>query len=291
MKISSVNLYSNNFYNKLVNNTEPAFSAHSEKKTDNISDNMKKGLTVAKKLMKHARTDYLTLPSIHLALNASPLVPIFVRPVKDLPGMINQNMSGKILAHMLPKYNYNFQLAEAEIYLPENVSTAKEKGELIANTAHEYTHVLQRSNDKSYYGILDYTKEPREVIAIARTAQSIMQNTLRNYGSQIFGSPIQNSKVINARLQNKYNVKDNLKPTIVDGLIDSASKVLSQQMRKDKNDIKKAITGWIKQESANEVEAYNVTLKAFDEWGKYDAEQKGKILINRDLHQYINEIL
>ena len=289
MKISAVNLYSTNSYNN-VNNIKPTFSAHSAQ-NNNISDNMKKGLSVAKKMMKLARIDSLSLPSIHIALNSSSPIPVYVQPIKNLPEMIKQNMSGKILAHMMPKYNYDFQLAEADIFLSEDTSTAKSKGELIANTAHEYTHILQRNNDNNYYGLLEYTKNPNEVTTIARTSQMIMQNALREGGTQIYSSPMQAAKVVNARLQNKYSVKDNIKKTSINELIESASSMLSQQLRKDKDDMKKAIKGWIKQETANEVEAYNVTLKALDDWGKYDAEQKGKIMLNRDLHQYIHDIL
>lgn len=289
MKISSVNLYSTNLYNN-ANNIKPAFSAHSAQ-NNNISDNMQKGLSIAKKMMKLARIDSLSLSNIHIVLNSSSPVPVLVQPIKNLPEMIKQNMSGKILAHMMPKYNYDFQLAEANIFLSEDTSTAKSKGELIANTAHEYTHILQRNNDKNYYGLLEYTKNMNEVTTIARTSQIIMQNTLREGGTQIYSSPMQADKVVNARLQNKYSVKDNIKKTSINELIESASSMLSQQFRKDKDDMKRAIKGWIKQETANEVEAYNVTLKALDDWGKYDAQQKGKIMLNRDLHQYIHDIL
>ncbi|MBQ9246675.1 hypothetical protein IJ182_10460 [bacterium] len=294
MNISAINSSFTNYgVNNVLNNNRVSFSSKKRPINNNseLSESSKQGLNVAKKMIKLARVDSLTLDNVQQIINEQAPVPVKVDSINNLPSIVSQRIYSKVLAHMLPGYNYNFQLAQANIYISDNAKTAKEQGELIANTAHEFTHILQRNNDKNYFGILNYTRNPQEVTQIARTSQTVMQKALGECSSQLFGDSKKTQKIIYDRLSGKYNTKDNIKRTSLNEMIDNASLVLSQQLRKDKNDMKQAITGFIKQETQNEIEAYDVTIKTLDDWGKYTPEYKGKMLLSQDIHRYIYDSL
>ena len=106
-------------------------------------EHVQKSISLGKKIIKFARVNQLSYPTLEKILNENSPVPIHVDDIKNDTHLAA--FSGKPVAHMLPLYNYDFKLTAANIYLGTIPQTSKEETDFIANVAHEYSHVLQRT--------------------------------------------------------------------------------------------------------------------------------------------------
>lgn len=253
------------------------------------------GVSVAKKLMKMQRSGDLNRENISKYLNSISPVPVYVDHISNLPPQIRANMPNAV-AHMVPGYNFqNVELAMANIYL-KDAGNAKEAGDLIANTAHEFTHVLQRHADKGYYGIKQYTRDSAEITSLARASQQ-MYNSLINTCARIlmyddeFQAKLRKGRIPDSTEIEKCLMKNGRKDTFAQS-VEHTVKELSKRgalppVKMDVDTIIKIAKGWIAKEAQNETEAYNVTLSALRQWGKYEPD----VLLNRSVTRSINQII
>lgn len=259
-------------------------------KNNGLSPNIQEGIKIGKKLSKSIGTGYNQLSNIEQILNASSPVPIEVLPLSELPEQMRNLNSAKILAHMVPMYDYGINLSYAKIHIPISTKNAKERNQLIATIAHEYTHVLQREQDKNYYGIKNLTNNINDTVIIARNAQRIMQEGVGRCYEKLFSNPKNIQSTLDARLKEKFDTQKALKDININNEINSCTSALtSGQPQVIKAKIKRAIISWIKQETANEVEAYTVSENVLRQLGKYDVNYMAKILILKDLYEYLNK--
>ncbi len=157
------------------------------------SSNVKQAVAAGKKLICCGDTSLNGIQSIY---NINSPVPISVSDIKDSYIRLPENA----VAHMLPYYNpEDLTLIYASIYLNPN---EKDTNTLIADSAHEYTHVLQRANDKDYYGYKElFNGSVDNTITAARFSQSIMGNITREYTNKILSDP----RMQKARRNGKIN--------------------------------------------------------------------------------------
>lgn len=252
------------------------------------------GLGVAKKLMKMQRSSSLTRKNISQYLNSVSPVPINVEHVSQMPEQIRANIP-KVAAHMVPLYNNNIELMGANIYI-KDATTSKEAGDLIANTAHEFTHVLQRQADNTYYGIKSHTKDVEQITGLARLSQALYNAAMQEFFGILrfddeFQAKLRNGIIPNTKEIDKYLSKNGRKQYVADYISKQAESVTQHEKRLSKNlqtdEIVKIVKNWIAKESSNEVEAYNVTIAALKQWGKYDIDT----LLQRSVTRSVNEII
>ena len=249
-------------------------------------EHVQKSISLGKKIIKFARVNQLSYPTLEKILNENSPVPIHVDDIKNDTHLAA--FSGKPVAHMLPLYNYDFKLTAANIYLGTIPQTSKEETDFIANVAHEYSHVLQRAADEDYYGITKYAKKPEEITAIARASQSILNELTQMCQQKLFTCEKDVKNTINSILTNRFDINKSLNGLDFDELITDAAFILYLQLHKDPNDMKNAIKDWIAKEAQNEKEAYTVTLSVLES-SKHDPIIKAKRILNKELYSYINE--
>ena len=251
--------------------------------------------------MRLQRSNDLNNENISIYLNKISPVPINVMPISELP--VQSRIGFDISAHMLPAYGAdNLELAYANIYL-KDAKNAKEAGDLIANTAHEFAHVLQRHGDKTYYGIKNYTNNPEEIATIAQQGQYLYNDLNlqffnafkenKEFFKKIRDNNIPTTKEIEKYFQDSNMTKDAQK--IADLYIkmfnDSpAAKYLSIKENYGKECAGKLIKNWIKKEAQNEAEAYKVSIKTLEQWGKFDFSKFADRNIMHSINKAISEL-
>lgn len=284
--------------NAINNSTKDTVTFGAKNVRPELSPLEQHGVGVAKKLMKMQRSNSLTRENISQYLNSISPVPIKVEYVSNIPARIKANIPN-VAAHMVPLYDNNLELAAANIYI-KDATTSKEAGDLIANTAHEFTHVLQRQVDKSYYGMKAYTNDVGQITSLARLSQSLYNgitktflDTLRydnNFQSQIKKGLIPDTKEIDKYIANKgaqHSISECIDSTVKEVI--KSSKELGENIDKGlkTEDVIKMVKNWITKEAKNEAEAYNVTISALKQWGKYDIDT----MLQRSVMRSINEII
>lgn len=303
-----INLIQNNY--RIFNNTpqirrntqiKPDCVSFGSKEVENLTPIQQTAINTGKQLMRLQRSNDLNNENISVYLNKISPVPINVMPISELP--VQSRIGFDISAHMLPAYGAdNLELAYANIYL-KDAKNAKEAGDLIANTAHEFAHVLQRHGDKTYYGIKNYTNNPEEIATIAQQGQYLYNDLNlqffnafkenKEFFKKIRDNNIPTTKEIEKCFQNSNMTKDAQK--IADLYIkmfnDSpAAKYLSIKENYGKECVGKLIKNWIKKEAQNEAEAYKVSIKTLEQWGKFDFSKFADRNIMHSINKAISEL-
>ena len=266
-----------------------SFSGKKNRVQENYSVNAQKGISLGKKILKLTRSNSLSAENLNNLVNENSPVPIKIDDIKNDP-IFAMGTFGKAIAHMLPGYNTDYQLSMANIYLGKFPSTAKEESDFVANLAHEYTHVLQRAEDKNYYGLLEYTTNAEELSMIARTAKTVMDKMGENCQLRLFNDERQVKAVLSSIISGKFDIEKSIGKIDFEHIIDSAANEIALYLGKSSDDMKAAITKWIKQETQNEIEAYSVTIAVL-EHSKYDPIVKAKRQLSKDIYSYINASL
>ncbi len=269
-----------------------------------FSANEQAALSIASKLIQLKKADKLNKAEISQVLNMVSPVPISVHDLSEIPPQIARNIAPTTVAHMLPGFNpQDLSLAQAFIYL-KDAKTSTDAGNIIANAAHEFTHVLQYNGDKSYYGIKNYTNNPESLTTIARSGQAIYQAifnaTLKalyqnaEFNRRIKGRPEFSINDIE-RYMDKQGVLKNMdtdfKNLCAIALRVESGAILKQDKALDNVDIVKIIKNWVKQYCEMEKEAYNVTIEVLKRYGKFNPEVLTDRSIARGLHSAIARVL
>ena len=260
-----------------------------KKPVQNDFQNISSGVSLGKKVLKNLRTSELSYEDLSKILNDISPVEINVRPLKECP-VLNMNTAGAPVAHMLPLYGFDFRLKQANIYLGNLPQTAKEKTDFVANLAHEYTHVLQRAQDDNYYGILKYTQNPQKVSFIARASKQAMDEIVKTCQMTLFYNQAQVNKVLNSIIKSRFDIEKVLDNSNFEDIISDIAQFVSLNLDMDFNEVKDAMSAWIKKEALNEKEAYTVTLEVL-EASKFDAVTRAKRVLSRELYSYIAKSL
>ena len=249
----------------------------------------KEGVAIGKKILKLSRSNSLTPETLNGILNENSPVPVQAKDLHELPSEVRNNF-GNVIAHMLPGYTPDFQLAVANIYLGAFPKTAKEESNFAANVAHEYTHVQQRAKDENYYGILNYTNDIDEVTTIARLSQAMMNQMCKICQQELYAKEKDLKKVANLISNNKFDIEKSIGKIDFNRMIEGASDMLAIQMGKKPEDMKNAIKGWILQETENEKEAYTVSANILER-SKCEPNVKASEALSREMYSYINKML
>ena len=261
---------------------------------ENETQNVQDGYKIAKKLMKLQRSNQLNYENIEATLQASAPIPIEIKNISEFPQQLTT--VSPFVAQMLPFYDEKtLQVVNADIYI-KTCQNAKEAGDLIANTAHEYTHMLQRVQNKDYYGIANKTKDKNEIINIGRLSQQIYKgyenSIIRRLGEnpsfvkQIRGKGF-SEKEIEKLLENVPTLNEYCDNFIENNMAKTQEgSYIIRNSKLEKEEIVSLIKNWIKTETGYEKEAYDVTLKSLEAWGKYDTVTKN----SREVMRHLNSI-
>ena len=254
-----------------------------------LSELNMQSIAVGKKLYKELSTNTLTPESLEMFLSSSP-VPANVLPIQNLPVRAPEGT----IAHMLPYYSPDILLSAAEIYMNLNADTAKKKAILCADFAHEYNHILQRSQDLSYFGIKNYTNDTQQIVAIARATQQIMNSILQKIGSNLSA----NREYSNARSSNCDIEYEKIKKIALNKIdlkkeLDMAIKncVENLPFEADKEKLEDVIKTALSVMLQQEIEAYKTTIATLERIGKYNQLDKNIRLTSLFGHQIIAEAL
>jgi len=257
-----------------------------------LSENNQKALQVSDKLIQLAKNNNLNFETIEKTLNENSPILINLHNINELSAGIKNMTTSNILAHMLPGYSEELNCVQANIYIKDIPKTEKEMNELIAHIAHEYTHVLQRTQDDTYYGFKNKTKDYQEIILLAREAQKTMQTGLRELSKQFAKSTqSQADKIKSKRLENPNFIKRQLKPVRINALTKEASEKLSPYSFMETKEIEELIKNWIKQELNNEIEAYVTTIATLEKSGNFNPLNKASALVNIDVNKFLLECM
>lgn len=293
MNISPINVITSlnkfNYQNKGLKNSpalkydEVSFSGKEP------SLNIERGVKIGEKILNLSKNNLLNYETLNNVLNENSPVPICIQDIRNIPNIAKSDF-GKPIAHMLPGYTPDLKLAAANIYLGSLPKTPQEVSDFAANVAHEYTHVLQRAQDKTYYGIPNCTKNIKEITIIARSAKSIMDEMGIFCQQQLFHSENDIKTVLNSILNNDFSLEKRLGRTNFNKIIDTTAFVLAFQFNKNPEDIKTALKNFIIQESQNETDAYSVTQKVLEK-SKHDPIIKAKRILSKEIYSYINKMV
>lgn len=269
-------------------------SKEADKLTDVQLANSQNVKTASKLAKKISTQQDLSLKSLEEAFNKSSPVEIEVIDLKDKPAFLQ--LPPNTIAHMLPIYNnQNLELAKANILLNPNYGTAQEKTTLFADSMHEYTHVLQRNGDKTYYGMKAELKNTQEIQTAARISQAILGQVVNYYASTLSDSPMLQRAMQNGKYQfssgevekcctNGKEPKDTTEKIISSTLDRICS---AQDVGIEKETLKKLVKNFIKQEALNEAEAYTVTLETLKRAGNFDRIIYTKRNLNQGIYTTI----
>ncbi len=300
INLSNYNICKTNPYRRIDELKTDSVSFRGNSPVENsLSPIEETSLKLAKKLMKLERSDSLNTFAISQVLNEFSPVPITIKPLSEIPSQIQAMSVAKIGAHMLPFYTPDLKLNNVEIYLG-NAKNAKEAGKLISDTAHEFTHVLQRQADKSYFGIREYTDEIDEITTLVRISQTIYNELIKKCSNAI---------ITNAAFQRAAKTMTSFSPEFIakyleqqnvlrnlNAVTDSMSELIlsSPQMstlrensKLDTKTIKEVIRKAVVKQAQMEEEAYNTTVAVLKKWGKVDEQN----LINKQISRDINHLI
>lgn len=288
--VSFQKVYNNSF--KCKNNynlkyDSVSFSGKNARNED--SENIIAGTSLGKKILKFSRANNLSYENLSEMVNSVSPVKVEIKNLEECP-VKGINTAGAVIAHMLPLYGLDFRLKMAKIHLGNIPNTSKEKTDLIANLAHEYTHVLQRANDENYYGILKYTQNPQEIAFIARAAKKAMDEVVRSCQMCLFSNQVKVNNVLNSVMRGNFNIEKSIDNSQFESIIENVAEVVSMNLGKNYNDMKDAIKGWVKQETQNEAEAYSVSVNVLD-CSKNDPVIRAKRLLSKELYSFISNSL
>lgn len=300
MKISPIN-FLNTTRSNALRNTSPqnifntpcdtvCFSGKKQPVETDFSPEAQEGIAIGKKMLKLAKSDSLTKDAIEKILNEKSPVKITVKDIADFEYEFIGSI-GHVTAHMLPLYDTEtLHLAEADINLGPIPKTAKEKSQYAAEIAHEYTHVLQRAKDKNYYGLPKYLKNNEEIVKVARASQETMGRIGIICQKEMANKIKNKNKIKELALNNKLDIKKILGDISFSSIINFVSLNLAAELNKDPEEMKKLVKGWIIQETANEKEAYEVSIDILSRT-KHDPENMINDKIMKELYGYISDKL
>lgn len=247
---------------------------------------VRNGINLGKKLILDSDT---SLNGIEKIMTRYSPIPVFVEDINN--DAIRASLPANTLAHMLPGYKNDLTLGQAIIYMNPSIKDEKERSTFIADSAHEYTDVLQRFNDKKYYGLTDIFDNFSDIQNTARAAQNILRELVSLYAGNtarnpMFQKSMQRGKFqyTSADIEGFCSAGNPIKDTsnkIIDNNIDFLTQFNNFGI--DKETLNKAVKMWIKQEALHEAEAYTVTLETLKKCTTYDKET----YIKRNLHQGI----
>lgn len=305
-----INLIQNNYNYCTFNNTtqirhntqiKPDYVSFGSTEVENLTPIQQTAMNAGRQLMRLQRSNDLNNQNISVYLNSISPVPINVMPISELPvqGVRGFNVS----AHMLPAYGAdNLELAYANIYL-KDAKNAKEAGDLIANTAHEFAHVLQRHGDKTYYGIKNYTNNPEEIATIAQQSQYLYNDLClqfsnafkenKEFFNKLRDNKVPTTKEIEEYFKDSNMIKDTKK--IADSYIkmftvSPTARRMSINENYGKECVGKLIKNWIIKEAQNEAEAYRVSVETLKQWGKFDFSKFADRNIMHSINKVISEL-
>ena len=296
MLVNSLNLFSASKINNLNNNKQysnfnlnklekdpVSFSGTKKKnvqKKKTISKEEQAGIDMGKRLSRAMRKEHLSLTNTGIILNEKTPVPIQVDYMQNSPVKLPPATS----AHMFPLYNPDFTLNSAQIFINPTFQTTQDKGNFVANTAHEYTHVLQRAKDKSYFGLKKYTDDIEIIRYVIQTAQNTYNKISFTIGQNIGNNPEYITSKSTGKELNYESVKEiGLNNVSIDDEISTS--ILLSAMRNPElhnktletipeKDFMNAIRNCIMKLAEFEKEAYNVTLDTLETWQDYAPETR-----------------
>ncbi len=305
------NIYFNNYVNtpknssynlslKKLQTDEISFSGKKRpiQNTQELSESMKFGISIGNKLMKLQRSNIMTLENIETAINQISPVPIKIKDWSENP--VKEKLKGNTVALMYPLYSApDISLNNADIYIKEEAgsnSTSKEAGKLISCISHESTHIMQRYNDKSYFGLKDYTESIEEITFMSQHSQSLYFKIVKDIEEKILNDPKLYKKIRHNQEIYKEEIekvtygcipsKKDLKEKIQFNIQKSSLNPKLKEKSLTDNFFDKMLNCIIKNADF-EKEAYSVTIEMLEKWGKYNMEDK----ISAQIEKYINEII
>ena len=175
-----------------------------------LSPTAEKALSVQSKLHKLYRTNRLSTETIEEVLNKQSPVPVEVIDIKNLPDVFTNAKNCQ--AYMQPIYGQDLKLKSAKIFINPYFKDKRTASGIIADTVHEFTHVLQRERDNDYVGLAKFTGNLEE----ARFLNFIASNTMRDMEKTIFNTLNTKTKFLD--IVNKKSktltplTKDDVKP-------------------------------------------------------------------------------
>lgn len=294
MIINSVNFFSTiktnqqikhnyNFKINKLNSDTVSFSGTKKKnavKKKQTSKEIESGVALGKKLIRASKKNALSISNIGIMFNENSPVPIYVDYLFNCP----LNLPPATSAHMLPGYGEDLKLKQANIFINPSTQTEFGKADFVANAAHEYTHVLQRAKDKTYFGLTKYTNDVETIKYIIGTAQNIYNNLSSKLGqnlgyderysqSKATGKALDYASAKEIALKN-ISFEDEIYSNIIFSSIknqEQHKKAMNIFTEKEYiNIIKKCIL----QLAEFEKEAYTVTLETLEEIGNYAPETR-----------------
>ena len=217
MKIASILNNNSNFTARKVENRKSSinganlapltkdtvsFGARVQVPKEIVSENVQEATALAKRLFKLQRSNRLNLDSVSELINSRSPVPVEIKDLKDLP---QEMRLGNYLAYLQPHFAEDFKLEKATMYLRQMPQDKKGQMGILANVAHEYTHLLQRSADDSYCGLKQYSQDLGEARFYKMFASRIASRSFNELNNVFLETP-QWGKLIEKALKGNKQV-------------------------------------------------------------------------------------
>ncbi|MBR6163596.1 hypothetical protein IKQ26_06900 [bacterium] len=180
------NINYHNIYNKYNLEKDTVSFSGKHQQAPSFSPRVQTALSVQSKLNKLYRADNLSFETIQEVLNSKSPVPIEVKPMSELPRLINAK---NCQAYMQPKYEKDMKMSGATIYLKPDFSNKREATGIIADCIHEFTHILQRHEDGDYLGLTKYTSNLEEARFLGFISGNTMRDVEKSLQNTVYKNP------------------------------------------------------------------------------------------------------
>lgn len=249
------------------------------------------GIKIGEAMIQLAKQNRLNKKNISELMNKHAPKEIDVLDINE-HNNLPQSM-GKIVAYMQPYYDENFEFLSAELYLGdfENIKNPEKQSDFIANSAHEYTHFIQRDRNKDMNGVLKYFNDMDKFQIISGVGFKVLEELLYYQATQITSNEEKNEKA-KEEIKNgnfdfaNYAVNINAPMQIL-----QIGYSIANQKNYDIAKTQKALLEWIYNTARDEEEAYEVTLATYDKCEKVDEDTKTTRFITKEAYKYIaNEL-
>lgn len=249
------------------------------------------GIKVGREMLRLAQANKLNRENLSSLINANTKHEIEIRDINEIRNAIQT--PGQMIAYMQPYYDNNFNFLSAELYLQDisKIETPEEECDFIANSAHEFTHIIQREKDKNMDGFLKYSNDMKKYKIISITGFRWLTSMVDKEARQIFNDTEKRKKAEEEIENGKFDFSEYAIETPFADQISDISGIIAVKCNYNPSDIQKMLLEWIYNVARDEEEAYEVTEAIYNEHDSADKNLKMKRVISKEVYKYIADKL
>ena len=252
----------------------------------NYPNNIQNGIEIGKKVLELMKSNSLNVETLSKTLNENSPIPIEI--INYLPKeTIGDN---EIIANTIVEIDDFNKPVMAHIFISDPPKTPEKESYYAATVAHEYTHALQGAKNEDCQGILNYTNDPDEIMLIAITAQTTLNDMIESCFQKFPEDKEERKNIRNLILNNKFDIEKYMGKIDFDEILSYNSFWRAGELNKPTDEIMNVVKNWIIRETKKEIEAYIVTLDILER-SNYDPKTKVNWLLNKEIYSFINKSL